>query len=139
MNNKHVIKNNVVATHSKWNSINKMRLFWTLYLEFRKCNWVVLGGFGQLEEMSSTFLLVFLLLVQLDFSYLVYRDQSIWCPTYPHLEIPRIALFCLSISRNLFHQNQMVCWLRYLEVKTLLELVKPSLFLGSSSHTIKCD
>jgi len=54
--NEHDMKNNIVATHLELNFINKMSSLWTLYLEFYKWNWVVLGGYKKLEEMSSTFI-----------------------------------------------------------------------------------
>ena len=49
------MKNNFVATHLESNLINRMSSFWTLYEEFQKCNRAILGGYGNLEEISSTF------------------------------------------------------------------------------------
>jgi len=55
MHNEHDM-NNIFATHSEWNFINMISSFRTLYPEFQKCNWVILGGYGNLEEISSTFM-----------------------------------------------------------------------------------
>ena len=49
MHNEHDMKNNIDTTHLECNFINSMSSFWTLYQEFQKCNWVVLGGYGNIE------------------------------------------------------------------------------------------
>ena len=41
---------------TQWNFIKMMSSSWTLYLEFHKWNWYVLGGYGKFEERSSNFM-----------------------------------------------------------------------------------
>jgi len=42
--------------HTQWNFIHIMTSLCGLYIEFQKWNWVVLGEYGKLEEIFSTFM-----------------------------------------------------------------------------------